>query len=285
MKMFLLGLIIIFAVGDTWADFQQEKKLKHTQFIERMEQADLLYKRRGDFTQAQKALELYQSIINGEEFPKITVGDPLAAQRLYLRLAMSHYFVGHHPPEGAASTSNQKQKNFLQGIEYGKKCLQSLERAGQEVTDSVKGECYFWIATNQLLYQQERGSFSVLLNVKEVIQNYQNAIKLFPSYNWGASYRMLGILYQRLPGVFGGSNNASMEYYKKAIEIAPDEPLNYLFLGKLYTELAKSKKEILTLVDQGLIKVGESISEERYESCGALVELKHYKQHQKWPEE
>jgi hypothetical protein len=94
---------------------------------------------------------------------------------------------------------------------------------------------------------------------------------------------MLGIISNKLPGLLGGSDDKAISYFKSAMSAAPDEPLNPMFLGKLYTK--KGMKEDLTkLLEQWSQRKVLEIPSERYESQGALAEIQFFMTNHKWPE-
>ncbi|MBF0299531.1 MAG: hypothetical protein HQK51_12470 [Oligoflexia bacterium] len=256
---FIFISLLIFLL--TTPSYAKEKDLTLEKLLKN---ADEIYKKRKDFNQALLAMKSYQEIL--QKFPD--------NYEIYSRLAMNNYFVGHHTSE---KDKNKKSDYFKEGMEYSRKCV--------EISKEKSAECFFWLATNEILYRQENGKLSMVFSVSSVIENYERALKLDPHYVSGGSYRMLGILYNRLPGVLGGDNKRSEEYFIKAIETAPDEPLNYMFLSKLYTELGKNDlaKE---WVKKGLFKVKEKeLLDERYESLGSLEELKYFVKNEKWPSE
>ncbi|MBF0312663.1 MAG: hypothetical protein HQK50_06035 [Oligoflexia bacterium] len=239
-----------------------------------MELADNLYKERSDFTKARSALELYEDL-----YKATAEKDQKSRQLLLRKLSMANYFVGHHSPknDGDANQLKRRKDLFNRGIEYANRCISETQES------SILGECYFWLATNQVLLSQDEGNFSLVFSLSSVIKNFEKAQELSPTFAGSGALRMLGILHQKMPGIIGGSNKKAEEYLLKAIATSPKEPLNYMFLGKFYAESASTQSKVKALIDQWELQQVKSIPVEQYESLGALKDIEIWKKEGRWP--
>jgi tetratricopeptide (TPR) repeat protein len=74
-----------------------------------------------------------------------------------------------------------------------------------------------------------------------------------------------------VPGILGGSNDRAERYYKRALDVDPGEPLNYLFYARFLKSERGNRRGALELALQGL-KVPPP-GDERVESVDALRSL------------
>lgn len=154
-----------------------------------------------------------------------------------------------------------------------------LFREGAEVAKAATdadpncGPCEFWTAINMAQYGELKGVFKMLGSLSEIISRLEKAASLEPSHAMAGPYRVLGTIYQTLPGILGGDHEKAQVYFEKAVALVSDEPLNYLAMAKLKAsvgevELAK------TLSQKGLsLMENSNISVESRESHQELVEL------------
>jgi tetratricopeptide (TPR) repeat protein len=133
-------------------------------------------------------------------------------------------------------------------------------------------QCHFWGAINLALYGQTVGVLKTLSSLGEVKEHLRRSLELDPAYASGGAYRLLGLIEQRLPGILGGNNDRARELFTKAVEVAPDEPLNYLFLARLERDELRHPAESIRYVRLGLSV--PTPAGERLESLESLAELR-----------
>jgi hypothetical protein len=80
------------------------------------------------------------------------------------------------------------------------------------------------------------GVLKMLFALGDLREHLNEVVKLDPRYAYGGAYRTLGLIDEKLPGILGGDNDRARDYYEKAIAVAPDEPLNFLYLARLQHE-------------------------------------------------
>lgn len=218
----------------------------------RFSAGDEAFRKRRDETQGREALKLFR-----EYFAKNPT-DSAAAWRV----AMGCYFVGIR----LTKDKDARKELYAEGRDAG--------FAGVKL-DEKCAACHFWGAINMALYGDAVGPLKLLFQLGELKEHLNKVIELEPGYAFGGAYRLLGLIDQKLPGLFGGDNDRAREYFEKAIAIAPDEPLNYLFLARLLRDDLDKPTEAMELARRGLqVKPPGS---DRLEALDALEDLKAFK--------
>jgi tetratricopeptide (TPR) repeat protein len=212
---------------------------------------DKLYEKRNKENMAREALELYR---------KEAASQPQKVEALW-RLSMACHFVGMR----YAKDAREKEILFEEGIEMGQRAVDK---------DPKCAPCHFWTAINRSLYGQTVGMFKMLFSLKQILEHLEKTAELDPEYALAGSYRVRGIIYHKLPGILGGSDDQAEEFFEKAYSLSPNA-LNALFLvrflekehgdeKKVQARVQKVAKEAIELVPElGLIEVAESREELR----------------------
>lgn len=208
---------------------QLEKKTQAVVPLKRFHEADQAFAKRLDPGEAKKALDLYRKAAHSN--PK----DVEAAWRQ----SMACYFMGirHTSEEDAKKTLHQE------GIDAGQKAI---------ALDKNCAPCHFWTAINIALFGEAKGVFSTLFRLDEVQEHAQKSAALNPSYAWAGAYRLLGVVDQKVPSLLGGDDERSKKYFEKALKLAPNEPLNYLFMAQLLEEEFDEPRQALEYAEKGL---------------------------------
>lgn len=218
-----------------------------------LEAGDSAYKNRAQENDARAALSQYRAAF--KENPQ----DSDAGWRL----SMACYFVGLR----LTANSDERKKLFSEGRDSARSAVESSNKNGKKCP-----ECHFWLAINMALYGQEVGVFKMLFTLAEVREHLKKTIDSDPNYASAGAYRLLGVISQKLPGILGGSNSEARDFFSEAIRLAPDEPLNYLFLAHLLSDEFDDKKAALKIAKAGAEI--ENLPGERLESIEAKEELR-----------
>lgn len=132
--------------------------------------------------------------------------------------------------QASLQETNRGQARELaeEGIAKATRCLElAPEEAG----------CFYWRAVNTGLYHRVH-VIGYQRGVKRMIDDCDKAIALDPGYDHAGPYRLLGILYTRLPQTGSTAESitrdldAAEAFLRKAIELAPDYPENHLALAE-----------------------------------------------------
>lgn len=172
-----------------------------------------------------------------EEAEKIEPENP----ELLWRLARAHFDLADQNPENI----ELQKKHLYPGFEYAKRCIE-LD------PNSAGGHQYYAILIGRI--GEIEGTKQKIKNSYEVKKHTLRAIELDPKND--ANYHVMGRWHFALSDlswiekkvaeiVYGKLPEASFEeaeyYFKKAHELAPDDPRHLLWLGK--TQLKLGKKE------------------------------------------
>lgn len=190
-------------------------------------EADQAFKERRVAERARHALTLYR-----QEMQR----DPESIEIAW-RLAMACQFVGYR----LETDSERKLSLFREGKD-------AARWASRKKPDCVA--CHFWAAINMALLGDTAGPFRTLFLLKDILEHLERAAALDPSYAYGGPHRILGLVFQKLPGILGGSVSRAREELAKAIHAAPTSPLNYLFMAKLLKEELEDAPNAANLVAQ-----------------------------------
>jgi hypothetical protein len=223
--------------------------------ISRIASGDEAFRERGEQAKAELALQSYR-----EEVAATDRGD---AQSLW-RLAMGCYYVGlkyTKDPTVQAKTFEEGRDAGLRASELDPKCA----------------SCRFWAAINMALYGQTVGVFKMLFSLSQIQDLLKQSIALDPKYAYSGAQRLLGLIYEKIPGVIGGSNEQAKNYFHEAINLSPDEPMNYLNLAQLQMNEFHDSNGALETARHGLLaNEVSSLSSDRVESREALKQLKEF---------
>ncbi len=180
--------------------------------------ADELFAQRADLAKARQAAALYEKALQA---------DPKSQAAAY-KLARTYYWIGKHQ-----ETDEQKVAVFAQGIAAAKKAL-AID------PQSIGG--HYWLGVCYGVYGSAKGVMKSLSLVDPIKQEMAAVIARDPSYDSGGAYRVLGRLYFKLPGLFGGSNRKAVENLKTAIKYGPRRWLNHIYLAEVYIDEGEKEK-------------------------------------------
>lgn len=221
------------------------------QDTERFKVGDTAFLQRKDPAKARLAYEEFKK--HFEATPK----DPEAAWRY----SMACYFIGirvEKDPQAKQKLYETGRDAALAGIEVNRECA----------------PCHFWAAINRALYGNSVGIIKMLFSLNSIQDHLKRSIAADPKYAYGGAYRTLGLINQKVPGIFGGSNKRARENFEKAIEVAPDEALNYLFMVRLLIDEYEDPKTAMEYA-QKAVKI-PTPTPDRLECIDAIEELKYF---------
>jgi len=186
-------------------------------------EGDALYAQRQDPLLAAQALAKYQEAMR-------------LAPDNYVALwknAQIMYYIGDN-----STNSAEKLKIFKQAMEICKKAV-AIRPNG------VEG--HYWLGVHTGSYGETRGVLKSLFLKGDIISEMNKAIAIDGTYENGGAYCVLGRLYFKVPGLFGGSNKKSRLNLEKCRQIAPKNSVNLLFLAETYWDMDEEKLAIQTL--------------------------------------
>jgi tetratricopeptide (TPR) repeat protein len=143
------------------------------------------------------------------------------------------YYVGD-----MSANKDEKLKIFKQAMELSKQMIALRP-------ERVEG--HYWLGVHTGSYGEARGVLKSLFLKNDIIAAMNKAIAIDGSYEMGGAYCVLGRLYFKVPGLFGGSNRKSRQNLEKCRAIAPKSSVNLLFLAETYWALGEKKLAVEVL--------------------------------------
>lgn len=194
-----------------------------------VKEADLLFAQRGDLAKANQAADLYE---------KALAADPKNEEAAW-KAARVIYWIGRNTEGNEA-----KVLVFERGIADAKKAIAINP-------DSLGG--HYWLGVSYGLYGSAKGVTKSLSLINPIKEEMAKVIEIDPKYDEGGPYRVLGRLYFKVPGIFGGSNSEAIKNLKQAIAYGPSRWLNHLYLAEVYMDEGENDKakELLQRIIQG----------------------------------
>jgi tetratricopeptide (TPR) repeat protein len=168
---------------------------------------------------------------------------------------------------GELAAPKDKLALFAQGVEYGEEAVKINE-------NSLEGN--FWLAVNYGMYGNEKGILKSLSLIKPIQRCAERVIEIDESYFYGGPWRVLGRLYDKVPGwpVSIGDKRKALECFEAALEFGPKFYLNHLYIAECYLSLgnkAKARHHLQWIVDAPLSKHHEREDEGYKREARALL--------------
>ncbi len=180
-----------------------------------LKQADELIEKRQSLQQVIQAMEILKKELSAH---------PYEAGWRYLRAA---YYFGKK-----CKDKSRKIKVYQEAIKLG-------ENLVKKYPDGVEG--HFWLGVVYGVYGEARGVMKSLFLIKPIKREMKEVLRLNPKYDCGGAQRVLGRLYYKVPGLFGGSKTKSLKYLLESKKICPNSLLTRIYLAE--TLKAKGKKK------------------------------------------
>ncbi len=185
-------------------------------------QANAAYAQRGDLAQAQRAADLYAQAL---------AANPKSDEAAY-RLAMAWYWLGLNAPEG-------------KDLEPFEKAVNAAKRAVEINPDSLPG--HYWLGVAYGVYGKAKGIMKSLALVDPIKEEMNWVLAKDPNYEKGGPQRVLGRLYFKLPGLFGGDTDKAIANLKQAVQIGPERWINHLYLAEVYLKEGEKPQAVALL--------------------------------------
>jgi tetratricopeptide (TPR) repeat protein len=137
-----------------------------------------------------------------------------------------------------AIDKKEKSKWSWAGVLYSNKCLE---------IDPDKTICLYYNAINRGAYIKNH-IINYQSALKAMVRNCKKVARLDPKFQQGGCYRVLGEIYAKAPSFSLNPQNItrdldkSAEYLQEAVNLAPDYPLNRLFLARTLQALGEDEK-------------------------------------------
>jgi len=104
-----------------------------------------------------------------------------------------------------------------------------------------------WLAANMGALAESFGLRQGLKYRGEIKNELLTVLRLDPAYEQGSADRALGRWYYRVPGLFGGSDEKSEEYLRRALTYNPNSTASLYFLAETLIALKRKPEAKQTL--------------------------------------
>ncbi|MBN2136154.1 MAG: hypothetical protein JW737_10510 [Acidobacteria bacterium] len=209
-RLLFLGFLLCLFYGSMILGDTKSKKLNVKTDTDYIMEGDQAYAKRSDAKQVVKAVDAYRDAWKANN----------NSYEAMWKLAKAYWYWGNITPED----DDEKRMDLHQ---KGKIWAQSAMKA------NPKGaEGFFWYGVNLGAWGEANGVTKSLSIRGDLEEFMKKTVAIDPVLEGGGAYRVLGRLKFRLPGLFGGDNDESIAYLKKAIEVGPTNSMNYIFLAE-----------------------------------------------------
>jgi tetratricopeptide (TPR) repeat protein len=171
------------------------------------EDPDRLYADRAHVASAQRAAALWAERLARDP------GDFEAAWKL----ARACYWLGGQVPAGA------QRSQLERGIDAGQRAV---------ALQPGRPEGHFWMAANMGRLAESAGLRQGLKYRGRIRDELQTVLRIDPSFQHGSADRALGRWYLKVPGLFGGSKQKSVEHLQRSLTYDPDSTASHYFLAE-----------------------------------------------------
>ncbi len=198
---------------------------------ELIKQGDLLYHQRAKLVNVNRAIAKYKEAI------KL---DPGSFDAMW-RLSRVYYYYGTRVDE---DFDDRRMEIFNEGKTWGMKAFELKPK---------RPEGHFWFGVNLGSWGEANGVLKSLSIRGDLEDSMKRVARIDESYEGAGAYRVLGRMKFRLPGLFGGDNDESISYLRKAVKLGPTNAMNYVFLAETlmdedeYIEAEKLLKKCINM--------------------------------------
>ncbi len=153
------------------------------------------------------------------------------------KLARACYWLGGHVAEDA------RRPQYERGIEAGRQA---------SVLQPARPEGYFWMAANMGAMAESFGLRAGIKYRSPVRAALEKVLMLDPDFQQGSADRALGRWYQKVPGLFGGSKDKSVQHLQRSLTYDPASTASHYFLAETYLDMNRkndARQEAQKVVD------------------------------------
>ena len=153
------------------------------------------------------------------------------------KLARTCYWLGGHVAEDA------RRPQYERGIEAGRQA---------SVLHADRPEGYFWMAANMGAMAESFGLRAGIKYRSPVKKALETVLMIDRSFLQGSADRALGRWYLKVPRLFGGSKDQSVEHLKQSLTYDPASTASRFFLAETYVEMDRkdeARQELKRVID------------------------------------
>jgi tetratricopeptide (TPR) repeat protein len=138
------------------------------------------------------------------------------------KVARACYWLGGHVP------ADERRTQYERGIEAAK-------RAATIHADRAEG--HFWMAANMGAMAESFGLRAGIKYRSPVKKALETVLMVNPGFQQGSADRALGRWYLKVPRLFGGSKDKSIEHLQRSLTYDANSSASHYFLAETYLEM------------------------------------------------
>lgn len=191
---------------------------------------DRLYADRANLASAERAAALWEERL---------ARDPKSFESAWKLSRICYWLGGHVAPDAG-------RKQYERGVETGKRAI---------ALEPKRPEGHFWMAASMGALAESYGLRNGLRYRGAIKEALETVLEIAPDYQQGSADRALGRWYDRVPGLFGGSNTKAVEHLRRSLTYNPDSTISHFFLGEVLLDMgrdAEARQEFQRVVDAPL---------------------------------
>lgn len=153
------------------------------------------------------------------------------------KLARACYWLGGHVAR------SEQRRQYERGVEAGRRAT---------AVESKRPEGYFWMAANMGALAESFGLRQGLKYRGPIKDALETVLRLDPAFQQGSADRALGRWYFKVPRLFGGSNDRSVEHLQRSLSYNPNSTASRFFLAETLVEMnrrAEARAELQKVLD------------------------------------
>jgi tetratricopeptide (TPR) repeat protein len=153
------------------------------------------------------------------------------------KMARACYWLGGHV------SADDRRKQYERGIEAARKAA---------LIQPDRPEGHFWMAANMGAMAESFGLRAGIKYRSPVKKELETVLMLDPKFQLGSADRALGRWYLKVPRLFGGSKDKSVEHLQKSLTYDPNSTASHYFLAETYLEMDRdddARREAQKVID------------------------------------
>jgi tetratricopeptide (TPR) repeat protein len=153
------------------------------------------------------------------------------------KVAKACYWLGGHVPAA------ERRKQYERGIE-------AATRATEIHANRAEG--HFWMAANMGAMAESFGLRAGIKYRSPVKKALETVLMIDQGFQQGSADRALGRWYLKVPRLFGGSRDKSVEHLQKSLTYDPTSAASHYFLAETYLEMDRpddARREAQKVID------------------------------------
>jgi len=156
------------------------------------------------------------------------------------KLARAAYWLGGHVD------NDKRRAQYERGMD-------AARRAVALKPDRPEG--HFWLAADMGAMAESFGLVAGIRYRGPVKRELESVLRLDPSFQQGSADRALGRWYDKVPRLFGGSNDKAVQHLQRSLAYDPGSAASHFFLAEVFVDMNRrddARAELQKVLDAPL---------------------------------